>query len=359
VANHQIRNLRQLLIEDTVNFENHYHLDRLVKGKARVDRDAAHRWWTSAKLKFRPQCTSVPQPSSRFHLEILTRAVVAGLAFKGGCSNFPDTFYLDQDRLQVLQLEMDDLIHFEICFDMFRRLLQDFNYSRAVSQTTRQRLQTTISAIVGESAPHQSQSWIYNAGPISLEIYRQAADLAGYSPFHNLDYLPQAKGDLLHLFENTYTTHASALEATILPQILACSNKHFNSSPGELFNSLVVPAPPPPPHSFVSTPTPQPDTLPPSPYTNKLAGLTNRVTHIVLLHWRVWAKIAYVHEDEKATQIESISHLHPQHSLSVTSETEPTRNHTTLLQSRLTPSTGSDAQALDRIRTSDPPDPGE
>ncbi|KAF2692160.1 hypothetical protein K458DRAFT_285704 [Lentithecium fluviatile CBS 122367] len=307
VANHQIRNLKTLLIEDTVNFENFYHLDRLVSGRARVDRNAAQKWWTCAVTEFQHHCTSPPH---RFKLEIFIRAVVASLFTRSARRELPDTFYLDKDRLRTLKSEIDDLIHFEICFDLFAQLLQEFEYNGPVSQATRHQLQSALSAIVGEGVPYLNPSWFHHSGPLSLEIYRQASVLAGRSPFHNLDYLQKARYYLRNLFETTFATHASALEATILPQILACATKHFYSSPSELFNSLVLPTPtpPPPPHSFVPIRIASPDTLSPS-HADKLNDLTNRITHIVLLHWRIWDPIAYVKDDETPTNSPPV----PQH----------------------------------------------
>jgi hypothetical protein len=364
VANHQIRNLKALLVEDTVNFESHYHLDRLVRGKSRVDRKAAQKWWTSAALEFRPQCTTLPTFTPRSELEIFTRAVVASLFAKGGPCEVPDTFYLDHDRLRVLKSEIEDLIHFDICSDLFEQLLQEFGYSGPMTGATRKELRTALSAIVGEGEHHIAQSWVHHAGPISLEIYRQASVLTGRSPFQNLGYLQKAKHYLRDLFENTFVAHASALKATLLPQVLICANKHFNSSSNDLFNSLVLPTPPPPPQALGLIPTPPVDTSTP-PYADKLVDLTNRITHIILLHWRIWGPIAYILDEEKPAPTHSYSQKRPyttpqpsHSSLTLASPSPQSQQHVSHPLPLPCPSKvdDSDTQVVD---LGAPPDPGE
>jgi hypothetical protein len=197
----------------------------------------------------------------------------------------------------MLKSEIGDLIHFDICFDLFGQLLQEFEYNVPVTSATRRELRTALSAIVGENGHHPTQSWMHHAGSVSLEIYRQASVLAGRSPFQNLEHLQKAKHYLCNLFENTYVAHASALKATLLPQILICANKHFNSSPSDMFSSLVMPIPPPPPQVFGLVPA-LPLNTSTSPYADKLVDVTNRITHIILLHWRIWGPIAYILGDE-------------------------------------------------------------
>lgn len=311
VANHQIRNLKTLLIEDTVNFETHYHLDRLVNGRARVNIQTAQKWYQSATQEFASLCAS-QCGSSSLNLELFVRGVTATLFGKDGRSDFPETMYLDTDRLQVIKAEIEDSIFFEICLNMFDILLKQFGYQRPILLTARQQLITSLTAIMGESGlgygPHQ---WMANSEALSLEILRQASNLAGRSTAYDHDNLSSANQHLRHLFFSTFTTQARNLETAILPTILAAINKHNSSSPLELFNTLVpntVSNTSPPIHNAPFTIA---DTFSPlqllHPDTDKFSDIAKRISHIIILHWRVWGKIVYVQEDRITSHSASTS----------------------------------------------------
>ena len=314
VANHQIRNLKTLLIEDTVSFETHYHLDRLVNGRARVDIHTAQKWYHSASAEFSSLCDT-QRDSSRLHLEIFVRGVTATLFGKEGRSDFPEAMYLDTDRLQVIKAEIEDHIFFKVCLDMFATLLKQFGYQGSSLSTTRQQVISALTAIMGESSvgygPHQ---WMANSEALSLEILRQASTLAARATIYDYDNMSRANQHLRHLFFSTFTTQARNLEFTVLPMILALIEKHNNSSPMELFNLVPTTTTTKPlPSAQHNQPT-STDTLSPfrllHPDTQQLSDIANRVSHIVILHWRVWSKIAYVQDDASGSRLTS---THPPH----------------------------------------------
>lgn len=311
VANHQIRNLRTLLIEDTVNFETHYHLDRLVSGRARVDIHTAQKWYRSASAEFGSLCDTGRDPS-RLHLEIFVRGVTATLFGKDGRSDFPEAMYLDIDRLQVIKAEIEDHVFFEVCLDMFATLLQKFRYQGPTLSTTRQQVVSALTAIMGESSvgygPHQ---WMANSEALSLEILRQASTLAGRATSYDYDNMSRANQHLRHLFFSTFTTQARNLESAVLPMILASIEKHNNSSPMELFNTLVPATTTIKPISSAQpTQSATTDTLSslrlPHPDTQKLSDIADRISHIIILHWRVWSKIAYIQDDASESRLKSM-----------------------------------------------------
>ncbi|KAF9693528.1 hypothetical protein EKO04_008395 [Ascochyta lentis] len=305
VANHQIRNLKTLLIEDTVNFETHYHLDRLVAGRARINIQTAQKWYGSANEEFSLSCTQ--QEVSRRHLEVFVRGVTATLFGKDGRSEFPETLYLDTDRLQIIKAEIEDYVFFEVCLDMFTTLLKQFGCQGLSSSTTRKQLVLSLTAIMGStSVGHGPHQWMANSEALSLEILRQASILACRSTTYDFDNLSSANQRLRHLFFSTFTTRARNLEATILPMVLATMEKHKNSSPMELFSNLVPNTASPTLPSTQASSASTTDTLSPSillhPDVRKLSDIANRICHIIILHWRVWGKIAYVQDETAASR---------------------------------------------------------
>lgn len=320
VANHQIRNLKTLLIEDTINFETHYHLDRLVNGRARVDMQTAQKWYHCAKTEFIPICSTHREPS-RLHLEVFVRGVTATLFGKDGRSDLPEAMYLDTDRLQIIKAEIEDHIFFEVCLDMFTTLLKQFGYSGPALSTTRQQVVSSLTAIMGESSVgYGPQQWMTNSEALSLEVLRQASTLAGRATTYDYDNMSRANQHLRHLFFSTFTTQARNLEAAVLPIILATIERHTNSSPMELFNNLVPTTTPT--TTLSSTHLSQPTTTDTfssysllHPDTHKLSDIANRISHIIILHWRVWGNIAYIQDDASesclsCTQVSNVSEAH-------------------------------------------------
>jgi hypothetical protein len=306
VANHQIRNLKTLLVEDTVNFEKHHHLDRLVSHRSRVNVDAAQTWYSRAAWEFSNQLSAQPRSMQQAQLDVFVRAVIAQLFNRNGRHEFPETFYLDQDRLRSLKAEIEDLIHMEVCMDAFVVFLKQFGHDSSASSSTRQQLHASLLAVMGNAMGHGSHQWVMNSEALSLEILRQASLIANQPQTFSLDALSHANELLLHMFYNSFNTHNPRLEATLFSRVISCTERHTRSTAMDLFNSLVPigsTTPPPPPTHFSHLTSIFNHTL--NPETARWQDIANRITHIVLLHWRVWERIAYVQEDgsERSTSL--------------------------------------------------------
>ena len=233
---------------------------------------------------------------------------------KDGRSDFPESMYLDADRLHIIKAEIEDIVVFEVCLQMFATLLKQFGFHGTSTISTRQQLVSSLTAIMGESnvgyGPHQ---WMANSEALSLEILRHASNAAGRSTAYDYDNMSSANQHLRHLFFSTFTTQARKVEAAVLPTILSTIDKHNNSSPIELFNSLVSTtttrtASPSPLHGIQPA---TPDTFSSHgllhPDAHKLSDITDRTSHIIIMHWRVWSNIAYVQDDAIATHSASTS----------------------------------------------------
>jgi hypothetical protein len=182
---------------------------------------------------------------------------------------------------------------------MFIALARQFGYEGHISLTIGQQLRAAISAIMGDAAGHGPQQWMMNSEALSLEILRQASRIVGRSATYSFDHIAEANHNLRVLFVRRSTYHAARLEASLLPQILANVDRHSTSSPMELFTNLVSISPSMPPLPTLSR-TCISDTFAFAhlhPETAKLTDLANRISHIILLHWRVWGPIAYIQDD--------------------------------------------------------------
>lgn len=304
MANHQIRNLKPLLIEDTISYEKHYHVERIVNKRSKVNFEAAQSWWTIVVQDLQTRHALPLKATTRSALDMFSQAVVSSLFPRSIRKELPDTFYLDSDRLRILRSEIEDLIHFEVCFSLFDQLRKDFGHDGAVSNATKRHIRSSLSAIMGETMGHGSQAWLYNSESLSLEIYRQAQVIAGRAPVLNHQQLHTTNECLRSMFDNTLTSHATTLEAVLLPQVHACIKKHSNSSPTELYNNLVATPPPTSIPSFIPAPsTTDTFSLINNTPQDRLSDLSKRISHIILLHWRIWAPIVYDDASRTATNL--------------------------------------------------------
>ncbi|EDN94885.1 hypothetical protein SS1G_10760 [Sclerotinia sclerotiorum 1980 UF-70] len=133
VANHQIRCLRPLLIEDTVQFEQKFFVRKIAMG--RVDIASAHDWFKKA--------ASLPD---NVHLDAPTRIQGNTWDFMKALVNLtlpskaiepvPHTFLFDEERLVKLRADMLDLINLEICMFLYHKLdaASKMNEARSVPQ---------------------------------------------------------------------------------------------------------------------------------------------------------------------------------------------------------------------------------
>jgi hypothetical protein len=294
--------LKTPLIGDIVNFEQQYHLDRLVSHRSRVNVDTAQAWYLQAASNFANTCPNPRQDVRHAQLEIFIRAVTGQLFDRGVRREFPDTFYLDQDRLISLKADIEDLVQMDVCMDAFAAFLKQFGFAGLVPLAVRQQLHAYLLAIMGDTMGYGSRQWIINSEALSLEVLRQASLVAGRSGTFTHETLSSANEHLLHMLHNSSLTHSSRLEKTLLHRVLACTDRNMNASAMDLFNSLVPvtnsTTPPPTPFSHLqptNTSSP-PRTL--DPESAKWQDIANRITHIIILHWRVWDRIAYIQEDD-------------------------------------------------------------
>lgn len=196
---------------------------------------------------------------------------------------------------------------------------------------------------------HGSQQWVVNSENLSLEILRQASCLIGQQQAHHFSMLSKINHQLCQLLLDKNSHHAVVLENSFLPQILAGARRHSTSSPMELFSSLVSSSPSTPPPSAYPPPSITVDTFVPGHLQHeatKMADIANRITHIIVLHWRVWGSIAYVPEEEESSLA---SHTNKDASLKALPRTHSVQSPTTCDQ---------EAQAVTSMKTGDAPESG-
>ncbi|TVY15350.1 Protein SOK1 [Lachnellula arida] len=136
VANHQIRCLRPILIEDTVQFEQKFFMKKIALG--RVDIAGAHAWYRRASglPDLVPLDASMHSQGNTW--DFMKALVNLTLPLRNEV--VPHTFLFDEERLIKLRSDLLDLINLEICMQLYRNLevdnRQDTRYVRDDTPTT-------------------------------------------------------------------------------------------------------------------------------------------------------------------------------------------------------------------------------
>lgn len=133
VANHQIRCLRPVLIEDTVQFEKQYFQKRMSGGKMQVD--SAKAWYQRSKRLYSGAAQA--NATSFGKMGIFFEGLVE-LLLQTSHEALPNTLqHFDDERLQKLRADIDDCIRLEICMKAYEELeANNSGFGRFLDLTT-------------------------------------------------------------------------------------------------------------------------------------------------------------------------------------------------------------------------------
>jgi hypothetical protein len=136
VANHQIRCLRPVLIEDTVHFERRFFLKKIQNGK--LDLEMARRWYQNAKsnapLEYldgrHPYAHAFGETAVFFYAaaNLILPSTPVEVPNENVC---PNTFVFDEERILKLRSDIYDTIGLEICMRQYEELqrIADWDFS--------------------------------------------------------------------------------------------------------------------------------------------------------------------------------------------------------------------------------------
>jgi len=122
VANHQIRCLRPVLIEDTVHFEQRFFLRKIQAGKLNIE--GAKRWYRQAEAFAAVAYRNLPATNQHafgetaVFFEALTRLILPSTSTE----HVPNTFLFDEERIIKLRSDLYDSICLEICMRRYEEL---------------------------------------------------------------------------------------------------------------------------------------------------------------------------------------------------------------------------------------------
>ncbi|PNY26650.1 Protein SOK1 [Tolypocladium capitatum] len=214
VANHQIRCLRPVLIEDTTHFEQKFFLRKIQSRK--VDIGGARQWYRDADRTY-SQGTAAAATSQTFgdmavFFEAMTRLVLPSTAEK----RVPSTFLFDEERIMKLRSDMLDAINLDVCMRTYKDLetvaqlsSKMFGASRALDEGTLNRC----------SSPTGDFNFNFNTPPSSSRpssLVFSSAGSAASSPRSSLvlpSYVAPEHGEAKAKAQNLYGSLVALLQS--------------------------------------------------------------------------------------------------------------------------------------------------
>ncbi|KAK4221277.1 protein SOK1 [Podospora fimiseda] len=123
VANHQIRCLRPVLIEDTVHFEQRFFIKKIESQKLSIA--PAQMWYRAAKEhteRLRAETPAPPYMSAFSDMGVFFEALCKLILPSTQTDTTPPTFVFDEDRIIKLRSDLYDSICLEICMRKYEEL---------------------------------------------------------------------------------------------------------------------------------------------------------------------------------------------------------------------------------------------
>jgi hypothetical protein len=290
VANHQIRHMRPLLIDDTVNFQRRYNAHRIAVGKISV---AESRSWIQDCLEHQPS-----------YVDALAYGLIRDILLNESANMCPPTFYLDVDRIRALRVELHSRVYYAICQDVLKDVAPSGISASGLTRAF-DMLHSSVSAIVGTQGRYTDR--LEN---IAVEIVRVLQHVDGRGAPFDLDLLNQAESRLvpqLRADSTLFKAHADVLVQNLVPKVQARIRHHARLTALDL-QDILVPAPATSNRNsmgFGAVCEPAPTTQ--STQHDADDDIIRRFTHIISLHWQVWSELAYATEDSSSSSSSSSS----------------------------------------------------
>lgn len=298
VANHQIRYLRLLLIEDTVHFEQKTFLQKIAGG------------WSLSNARAWIDSGSGPELAVTGRQPVLSdivRALVDLVRDDKPLQPWPSSLLYDADRLMSLKIDLHVALYRRACFHAYDATINAFGIKTPLTTDTYQRLWTRIEAVL-EIERHGQTLSISNRALI-LEIVREACRVCKVAALPDDGLLSFAEWQV-YICMDPHHRESQRLRADIgkrMMEAVETEVQHLvEMTPLQMLNCV----------------SQQPRDEEADEEKRRLASMARRLAHISILHWRVWAPILYHHPQELSATPTSIAAT-----MNALSLTEPSSEH--------------------------------
>ncbi|KND94475.1 Protein SOK1 [Tolypocladium ophioglossoides CBS 100239] len=242
VANHQIRCLRPVLIEDTTHFEQKFFLRKMQSRK--VDITGAKQWYSDADRIYSPSTGNTPQTFGDMGVffEAMTRLVLPSTAEK----RVPSTFLFDEERIMKLRSDMLDAINLDVCMRMYKDLetvgqlsSKMFGASRALDEGALNRCSSPSSDFNFNTLPSSSRpsSLVFSSAGSASSSPRSSLVLPSYVAAENGEARAKAQSvysSLVALLQSATPTSRPYARWQELAPSMALQIFRFTNAPSEM-----------------------------------------------------------------------------------------------------------------------------
>ncbi|KAL8299123.1 hypothetical protein RB597_010274 [Gaeumannomyces tritici] len=286
VANHIIRSLRERIIDDTVNF-----LQRHFRGKLQVDFDIADAktWYWNASRQYSAISTTPETRQGLGDMAVFFYGLSAMVLPTRSATILPSTFIFDKGRLQKLRSDAMDAVCLNICMEY-----QLNSAPEAAGESIKSAVYASLVALLRTIQPAVSpqEKWQILVPKVAVEIR-----LFNKLPEDMLPYIEQNLWSRLQT--NVFVEAEKSFHQDLFGELADRVCKFRNLSELDLFSTATG-------NQLYSVQDGafetkrlflDGDAAAPGQGPSHLHGVENmatRLAHLGLLHWRVWADIAYV-----------------------------------------------------------------
>ncbi|KAI9893340.1 MAG: hypothetical protein M1814_000470 [Vezdaea aestivalis] len=271
IANHQIRSLQPLLLEETVSFEQKSYARQMKMGKC-IWKDIAE-WhhdrmtyllgqYSPAQLGFGRIESQAGEKMSEFFWTFTHT-----ICWRDEGKDLPDSaFGFDMQRVKVIRNEINDLVFLQQSVDFYRRHTQ--TYTSEKENESVQRIRSLLGS--QESPSVNGNRLVHDISSVCLEVARQNPKLCSAEEVQSyermLERLTRDNGRLQRV-----------IYQDLLQKMFQYAEKYDLLSPGAILASW--------------NPVEMKRVC--SHYEYVLHDLARRIAHMGILHWKVWGPRAY------------------------------------------------------------------
>lgn len=248
-------------MNSTVFFEQQDFLRRIADG---WDPTEAQTWFTNEQ-----QARGLSSRSCTFTAAITDLIVQTA-------ESLPPTFTLDYIRLRTLQADFQSLKSRAACLQTLKAMLKSLGWNGAIPQCSYDDFFARISVLISDEAlkPDQSET----IGDVTLEVVREAYKLCEISKLPTAEDLDFAENYLRDSWEGKNRVFAE-VKSSLCEQLHNLVEEEVeaigNLTPVQIINRYA------PEGSELVT------------EQVELLRMAQKIAHIAVLHWRVWASIVY------------------------------------------------------------------
>ena len=284
VANNQLNYMRPVLICHTVGLERASHEHQMALGRYRNGHPK--RW-----LQYELDMMRIPHDTEPW--AGLVCGILRVLLYED--TDFPEVFFLDQERLTTLRGDMRNAIFHKICQDVYFEHVIIAPRQDAMKEA--ERLYLSLADIV------EVNTWRKNVRLIAEETGRFILMAEGQSVAHNPDLqqsLERALYRELHIRSKEFERLAGIHFARLLPKTLSRTQEWLHYTPLEVADKAL------PGHGVYARPLVMErlavGAL--SPHDSIFASrdpdedVVSRIAHLSVLHWQTWGPLVYFSQDD-------------------------------------------------------------